>query len=89
MKKHTRIYMDYFDYVIDDFIGCEVCGVKAVDIHHIEPKGMGGSKSKDFIANLVALCRVCHTKCHSDKVFSSRTKEKHLLNLHLHEKKLH
>ena len=88
MKKHTRIYMNYFDYGIEDFIGCEMCGAKAVDIHHIEPKGMGGSKTKDFIANLVALCRSCHTRCHSDKEFSSRTKEKHLLNLTIYENKL-
>ena len=88
MKKHTRIYMKHFDYVFDDFISCEVCGAKAVDIHHIEPKGMGGSKNKDFIANLIALCRSCHTRCHSDKEFSSRTKEIHLLKLELYEKKL-
>ena len=73
---------------MDDFISCEVCGAKAVDIHHIEPKGMGGSKNKDFIANLIALCRSCHTRCHSDKEFSSRTKKIHLLKLELYEKKL-
>lgn len=88
MKKHIQIYMNYFDYVKDDFIPCEVCGSKAVDVHHIEPKGMGGSKTKDFIANLVGLCRSCHTKCHSDKAFSSRTKEIHLHKMELREKKL-
>mgnify|MGYP003954049663 CR=1 FL=1 len=88
MKKHIQIYMKHFDYVLDDFIGCEVCGAKAVDIHHIEPKGMGGSKTKDFIANLMALCRSCHTKCHTHKAFSSRAKEIHMLKMELHEKKL-
>ena len=43
-----------------DWIPCEVCGAKAVDIHHIEARGMGGSKTKDVIENLMALCRSCH-----------------------------
>ena len=60
MKKHVKIYMDYFDYGIEDFIPCEVCGSKAVDIHHIENRGMGGSKQKDVIEYLQALCRKCH-----------------------------
>lgn len=62
MKKHTKIYMDYFGYVLDDFIGCEVCGTRANDIHHIENRGSGGSKSKDRIENLMAVCRPCHIK---------------------------
>lgn len=60
MKKHTKIYMDYFGYGIDDFIPCESCGTKAVDIHHIEARGMGGTTDKDTIDNLMALCRYCH-----------------------------
>ena len=62
MKKHTKIYMEYFDYGLEDFIPCEVCGSKAVDIHHIEARGMGGSKSADTIENLMAVCRSCHLK---------------------------
>jgi 5-methylcytosine-specific restriction endonuclease McrA len=61
MKKHTKIYMKYFDYIADDFIPCEVCDSKAVDIHHIEARGMGGS-DKDNINNLMAVCRKCHIK---------------------------
>ena len=60
MKKHTKIYMKYFNYVLDDFIPCEVCGSRAVDIHHIENRGSGGSKNKDVIENLMAVCRKCH-----------------------------
>lgn len=60
MKNHTRIYMDYFGYVMDDFIPCEVCSNKAVDVHHIKARGMGGSKSVDTIDNLMAVCRQCH-----------------------------
>jgi len=60
MKKHTKVYFKYFGYDISDFIPCEICGQKAVDIHHIDARGMGGSKSKDEINNLMALCRKHH-----------------------------
>lgn len=60
MKKHVRLYFDYFGHGVDSFIPCEVCGSRATDIHHIDCRGMGGSKSKDFIENLQALCRTCH-----------------------------
>ena len=62
MKKHTKIYMKHFNYVLDDFIPCEVCGMRAVDIHHIENRGAGGSGNKDVIENLMAVCRPCHIK---------------------------
>ena len=52
--------MNYFNYDVSDFIGCEICGTKAVDIHHIEARGMGGTKKHDTIENLMALCRRCH-----------------------------
>ncbi len=60
MKRHVKIYLDYYGYTGDEFISCEVCGSRAVDIHHIDCRGMGGSKSKDKIENLMALCRSCH-----------------------------
>lgn len=62
MKKYVKIYLDYFGYDIGDFIQCEVCGAKAVDIQHISPRGMGGSKTKDYIENLMAMCRKCHNE---------------------------
>ena len=60
MKNHTKIYLKYFGYDPSDFIPCEMCGLKAQDIHHIEARGMGGSKHADTIENLMALCRQCH-----------------------------
>lgn len=60
MKKHTKIYMDHFGYVLDDFIPCEVCGTRAVDIHHIHRRGIGGNPNADKIENLMAVCRSCH-----------------------------
>jgi 5-methylcytosine-specific restriction endonuclease McrA len=68
MKKHTKIYFSHFGYTIADFIECEVCSSKSVDIHHIEQKGMGGSKTKDFIENLIALCRNCHVDAHANEI---------------------
>lgn len=62
MKKHTRIYLDEMRYDDADFIPCEMCGQKAVDIHHIWARGMGGSKTRDEISNLMALCRACHVE---------------------------
>jgi hypothetical protein len=60
MRNHTKVYMSHFGYALDDFIPCEICGNKAVDIHHLECRGMGGSKDKDNIENLQAVCRSCH-----------------------------
>jgi len=62
MQKHTKIYMDYFDYGIEDFIPCEACGKTAVDIHHIKGRGKG----KDVIGNLIALCRKHHSMAHNE-----------------------
>lgn len=81
MKKHTKVYLEYYGYDETDFIPCEMCGSKAVDIHHVESRGMGGSKSKDYIENLIAVCRICHTKCHSDRGFNEKAKQKHLTNI--------
>ena len=62
MTLHCRIYFKHFGYGIDSFIPCEVCGKKAVDIHHIHGRGKG----KDVIENLMAVCRECHDKCHGN-----------------------
>lgn len=60
MKPHTKIYFEYFGYDITSFVPCEICEKKAVDINHIKPRGMGGSKKMDNIENLMAVCRECH-----------------------------
>jgi hypothetical protein len=36
MKKHTKIYLNYFGYDTTDFIPCEVCGSQAVDIKVVD-----------------------------------------------------
>ena len=78
MKNYTKIYMIFFDYGIEDFIPCEICGERAVDINHIECRGMGGSKNKDNIENLMALCRECHIKFGDKKQYKSILKNIHI-----------
>ena len=73
MKNHTKVYLKEMGYDPTDFIPCEVCQSKAVDIHHIEARGMGGSKHADTIENLMALCRECHVE------FGDKTDYKELL----------
>ena len=77
MKKYTRTYLTYFGYDETDFIPCEVCNKQAVDIHHIEAKGMGGSKTKDNIENIMALCRECHMKYGDKKQYKDFLKQIH------------
>jgi 5-methylcytosine-specific restriction endonuclease McrA len=81
MKKHTMTYFNHFGYDISDFIPCEVCDRTAVDIHHIEARGMGGSNTRDVITNLQALCRECHTKFGDQKQYKDFLKEKHRIAL--------
>ena len=77
MKKYTRTYLNYFGYDETDFIPCEVCNKQAVDIHHIQAKGMGGSKTKDNIENIMALCRECHIKYGDKKQYKDFLKQIH------------
>jgi len=62
MKAYTKNYLKFFGYTTADFIACELCGAKAVDIHHIRARGMGGTKERfiNQVENLMALCRECH-----------------------------
>ena len=81
MKKHTKTYMDYFGYDLSSWIPCEMCGQKAVDIHHIEARAMGGSKTKDNIENLMALCRKCHIDLGDKKQYKDLLKTVHLVKM--------
>ena len=75
MQNHTKVYMNFFGYGEQDFIPCEMCGSRAVDVHHIEKR----NKTKnDYIENLVGLCRDCHIKAESDCSFNSYCRIQHL-----------
>ena len=73
MKPYTLAYMRFFDYGEEDFIPCEWCGAKSVDIHHIYGRG----KLTNEITNLIALCRDCHTDAHNEKITKEQLKQKH------------
>lgn len=77
MQKHTKVYFEYFDIGEQDFVPCEICGARAVDIHHIDGRG----KNKDIIENLIALCRSCHEKAHKSILSKELLKKKHEENL--------
>lgn len=76
MKSYTKEYLKYFGYGLEDFIPCEICNSKAVDIHHIEAR----SKHKNLlnnIDNLMALCRNCHIKFGDKKQYKDMLKREH------------
>jgi 5-methylcytosine-specific restriction endonuclease McrA len=81
MKKHTKVYLQGMGYDTTDFIPCEVCQAKAVDIHHIDARGIGGSKQADIIENLMALCRKCHVEYGDKTQHKEMLKEIHYLRL--------
>ena len=74
MKPHVKIYLKYFDLEGCDFVPCEICKSKAVDIHHINGRGVG----KDVIKNLCALCRDHHNDCHNEIIDRGQMLEIHL-----------
>ena len=80
MQKHTQIYLQGMGDKTTDFIPCEVCGSQAVDCHHIEARGMGGSKDKDTIENLMGLCRKCHIEYGDKKQYKEFLKDIHAKN---------
>ena len=77
VKPHTKIYFKYFNIALDEVVSCEVCGKRAVDIHHIEARGMGGTSKKDDISNLMAVCRECHIEYGDKKEHLNYLKEIH------------
>lgn len=77
MKPYVKLYMTYFGYDESDFIPCEMCGSKAVDINHISSRKMGGQKDKDTIENLMAVCRECHVKFGDKKQYVNLLKKIH------------
>lgn len=77
MRKHTRIYLDFFGYGEEDFLPCEICGRRATEVHHIKARGMGGSKNLDHISNLMAVDRECHIKFGDKKQYMDFLRDTH------------
>lgn len=78
MTKHLKIYLEYFGFDVSDYIQCEVCFSPADDIHHMDARGMGGSKTKDYFEILQAVCRPCHIKYGDKTKHKEQLKEIHL-----------
>ena len=81
MTKHWKIYNDFWlpELTIAQTYQCTACGQwLGTDIHHIQNKGMSGSKFKDFLENLICLCRKCHDRCHKDKRYNKEVRIKNL-----------
>ena len=84
MKKHIKIFDDFWlpELTIAQTFQSAVCNSwEGTDIHHLSSRGMSGSKCKDYIENLICLCRSCHNKCHKDKEFNTKTRIINLRNI--------
>lgn len=88
MQRHTKIYLDFFGYSGYEFMPCEVpgCGQSAVDINHIDARGMGGDPtgSKDVIENLMGMCRP-----HHERFGDRKDKKEWMKKIHLDFMKKH
>jgi len=78
MKKHTKLYLKHFNYGTEDFIPCELTGLRAIDIHHIIARGMGGTSDTEDIDNLMALTREAHSILGDVTEFIPTLKEAHI-----------
>lgn len=79
MKKHTKVYFEAFGYdVSDTYIPSELSNQPAVDIHHIDSRGMGGAKKEDRIEELMALTREEHVKYGDKKQWMVWLYNKHM-----------
>lgn len=87
MQKHIKVYLNYYGIDDPNILRCEVCGMRADDIHHIEFRSSFGKKTKhlqDNINNLIALCRHDHDRAHFKKepyLEKEELKEIHSKNL--------
>lgn len=79
MKPHVKLYLKANGFTVADFIPCELstCGIRANDIHHVNARGMGGSKEKDKATNLMALCRAHHLEFGDKKQHKEYLQEEH------------
>jgi hypothetical protein len=77
--KMQRLVVDKYHCSIDPVmtddgpvtLGCgRFIGYCNADLHHIDGRGMGGSKRDDTIAKTRALCRSCHIRATPKPIWS-------------------
>ena len=67
MQKHIKNYFEYYWIENENEIRCEVCWLRATDIHHIIFRShfwKNKKEEQDAIENLIALCRHDHNRAH-------------------------
>lgn len=68
MKSYVKLFLEYHNLQGERIICWSCDKSEAVDVHHIQNKGIGGSKLLDKIENLIPLCRICHEAAHNEKL---------------------
>jgi hypothetical protein len=62
MTPYKKKYIKFFNIGEQDVVLCEMCGMVATEIHHIDFKSHCGG---DEITNIIGLCRECHSMAHN------------------------
>ena len=78
LKNYKKLFSDFWGYCESDIPICWGCFMaQAVDIHHLENKGLGGVKNNRLnrIDNLFPVCRKCHDLAHADKSINKKWKQ--------------
>ncbi len=82
MVDYKKTYFNHFGLGLDDVCYCEICYFEGRShrmnwVHHINAKGMGGTKKKYTIEELQGICYNCDVK------YGDRTDHKeYLQNIH-------
>jgi 5-methylcytosine-specific restriction endonuclease McrA len=53
---------------------CQLCGKRAVEVHHIVPAGMGGKRVNELY-NMLCLCDECHKLAHRSRKTRERLED--------------
>jgi len=92
---YKKVYCTFFGYRMtnDEWIPSEVSNTRAIDIHHIVPKQMGGKLTflrdgKEFgidsIENLIALTREEHNDAHNGNLSQDKLWDIHQKKIQAH-----
>lgn len=89
MTPHLKIYTKAFKLDLCDDWQCEACNKmgllnKGLELHHIQARGMGGTKKPDRVENLMSLCVDCHKSKGDLKQWKSWLFKVHLKTMEEH-----